>query len=120
MILIKKFEFDAAHNLVNYHGKCERLHGHTYQLIVKLKGTRDHEDMLFDFVELKHLVNENILSEFDHHYLNDFIPQPTAENIAVYIWNKLAPMVKRDNVELYEIEVWETKDSGIVYRGDEV
>lgn len=119
MILIKEFEFDAAHNLINYHGKCERLHGHTYKLVVKLEGTRDHEDMLYDFVELKNLVKEQVLVEFDHHYINYFIQQPTAENIAVYIWNKLAPLVKRENVRLYEIEVWETKTSGIVYNGEE-
>ena len=119
MILIKEFEFDAAHNLINYHGKCERLHGHTYKLVVKLEGTRDHEDMLYDFVELKNLVKEQVLVEFDHHYINDFIQQPTAENIAVYIWNKLAPLVKRENVRIYEIEGWETKTSGIVYNGEE-
>lgn len=119
MILIKEFEFDAAHNLVNYHGKCERLHGHTYKLVVKLSGTRGEEDMVYDFVDLKNLVKDNILVEFDHHYINDFIAQPTAENIAVYIWDKLAPLVKTDNAELYEIEVWETKTSGIVYRGEE-
>ena len=117
MILIKEFEFDAAHNLINYHGKCERLHGHTYRLVVKLCGTPDHEDMIYDFVDLKRLVKENILEEFDHHYINDFIEQPTAENIAVYIWNKLEPLVKTDNAALYEIEVWETKTSGIVYNG---
>ncbi len=119
MILIKQFTFDAAHNLVNYHGKCERLHGHTYKLVVKLEGVRDQEDMLFDFVELKHLVKDTVLEQFDHHYLNDFIPQPTAENIAVYIWDQLEPLVHRDNVHLYEIEVWETADSGIVYRGEQ-
>ena len=119
MILIKEFEFDAAHNLINYHGKCERLHGHTYKLVVKLTGRRNAEDMIYDFVELKNLVKEQVLVEFDHHYINDFIQQPTAENIAVYIWNKLAPLVKRENVRLYEIEVWETKTSGIVYNGEE-
>ena len=118
MILIKEFEFDAAHNLIHYKGKCERLHGHTYKLVVKLEGTRDGEDMVFDYVELKHLVNDKILIEFDHAYLNEFIKQPTAENIAEYIWNKLEPLVKRDNCRLYEIEVWETKTSGLVYRGE--
>jgi queuosine biosynthesis protein QueD len=119
MILIKEFEFDAAHNLINYHGKCERLHGHTYKLVVKLKGTRDYEDMVYDFVDLKNLVKKEILEDFDHHYINDFIKQPTAENIAVYIWDKLEPKVKTDNSRLYEIEVWETKTSGIVYNGEE-
>ena len=119
MILIKTFTFDAAHNLVNYHGKCERLHGHTYKLVVKLSGTRGPEDLGYDFVDLKNLVKENVLDQFDHHYLNDFLPQPTAENIAVYIWEVLEPLVKTDHAKLYEIEVWETKTSGIVYRGEE-
>ncbi len=117
MILIKEFDFDAAHNLIHYHGKCERLHGHTYRLVVKLEGTPDEEDMVYDFTRLKDLVKEEILDEFDHHYINDFIPQPTAENIAVYIWNRLEPLVKTPNAHLAEIEVWETATSGIVYNG---
>ena len=118
MILIKEFEFDAAHNLVNYHGKCEKLHGHTYKLVVKLEGEPDEEGMVFDFVELKNLVNEKIIKEFDHAYLNNIIPQPTAENIAIYTWNKLKAHINRDNSKLYEVQVWETKTSGIVYRGE--
>ncbi len=75
--------------------------------------------MVYDFVDLKKLVKENVLDEFDHHYINEFIPQPTAENIAIYIWDKLEPLVRTPNARLYEIEVWETKDSGITYRGEE-
>ncbi len=117
MILIKEFEFDAAHNLVHYHGKCERLHGHTYKLVVKLEGEPDSEGMIYDFVQLKALVKERVIDKFDHAYLNDIISQPTAENIAVYVWNELKDGIKRDNCRLYEVEVWETKTSGIVYRG---
>lgn len=117
MILIKEFKFDAAHNLIHYHGKCERLHGHTYRLVVKLEGSRDDEGMVFDFSELKNIVNREILSEFDHHYINDFIEQPTAENIAVYIWDRLEPLVRTDHTKLHEIEVWETATSGIIYNG---
>lgn len=119
MLLVKEFHFDAAHNLIHYHGKCERLHGHTYKLIIKLEGKRDAEDMVCDFSDLKKVVRENILSEFDHHYINDFIEQPTAENIAIYIWNKLEPLVRTDHAKLFEIEVWETATQGVVYRGDE-
>ncbi len=118
MILIKEFEFDAAHNLVNYHGKCEKLHGHTYKLVVKLKGKPNEEGMIFDFVELKKIVNEKIISQFDHNYLNNIIPQPTAENIAIYTWDNIVESVKRKNCRLYEIEIWETRTSGIVYRGE--
>lgn len=118
MILVKEFEFDAAHNLVNYHGKCEKLHGHTYKLVIKLEGEPDHEGMVYDFVELKKLVNEKIINIFDHSYLNNIIPQPTAENIAIYTWNKLKEHIDRNNCRLYEVQVWETKTSGIVYRGE--
>lgn len=117
MILIKEFEFDAAHNLIHYHGKCERLHGHTYKMVVKLEGTPDEEGMVYDFVELKNIVKEKIINRFDHAYLNDIITQPTAENIAVFAWNELVNIVQRDNCKLHEIEIWETKTSGIVYNG---
>lgn len=118
MILIKEFEFDAAHNLIHYHGKCERLHGHTYKLVVKLEGEPDTEGMVFDFVELKNIVRSRIIDRLDHAYLNDIIRQPTAENIAVFVWEQLENELKKDNCRLYEIEVWETKTSGIVYRGE--
>jgi 6-pyruvoyltetrahydropterin/6-carboxytetrahydropterin synthase len=75
--------------------------------------------MIYDFVDLKNLVKEHILDEFDHHYINEFIEQPTAENIAVYIWDRLAPLVKTENAHLCEIQVWETKTSGIIYHGEE-
>ena len=118
MILIKEFEFDAAHNLVHYHGKCENLHGHTYKLVVKLEGQPDEEGMIFDFVELKNMVNEKIINKFDHAYLNNIIPQPTAENIAIYTWENLETVINRANCRLYEVAVWATKPSGVIYRGD--
>lgn len=117
MILIKEFEFDAAHNLIHYHGKCEKLHGHTYKMVVKLEGTPDKEGMIYDFIELKNIVKEKIVNKFDHAYINDIIAQPTAENIAIFAWNELVNFVNRDNCKLYEVEIWETRTSGIVYRG---
>lgn len=53
MILVKKFSFEAAHNLTKYHGKCEKLHGHTYRLVVKIEGPLNEEEMVMDFAELK-------------------------------------------------------------------
>lgn len=117
MILIKEFEFDAAHNLTQYHGKCERLHGHTYKLVVKLEGEIGKEGMIFDFLELKKLVKDKIINRFDHSYLNEIMSQPTAENIAIFAWNELENEIKRENCRLFEVEVWETKTSGIAYRG---
>lgn len=117
MILIKEFEFDAAHNLVHYHGKCEKLHGHTYKLVVKIEGEPDKEGMIYDFIELKKAVKEKVVDKLDHAYINDIIPQPTAENIAIFVWNELKDVLNKENSKLYEVEVWETKTSGIVYRG---
>ena len=50
MFVLKEFEFDAAHYLPEYNGKCERLHGHTYKLVVKVEGTPDKEGMVIDFI----------------------------------------------------------------------
>ena len=116
MLLTKDFTFDAAHNLINYHGKCERLHGHTYRLRVVVEGTPDSEGMIIDFIELKAVVKEKILSRLDHSYINEIISQPSAENIALWIWNELEESVKRENCGLYEIHVWETADSRVILR----
>ena len=82
MLLCRDFKFDAAHNLIHYHGKCERLHGHTYHLRVVLEGEPDAEGMIFDFVDLKKAVNELVLDRLDHAYINDIVEQPTAEYIS--------------------------------------
>ena len=120
MLLSKDFKFDAAHNLIHYHGKCERLHGHTYKLRVVLEGQPDSEGMVMDFLELKAIVKEKILSRLDHAYLNDIITQPSAENIAVWIWRELEESLRRENCGLYEVHVWETEDSCVILRREEV
>ena len=119
MFISKDFKFDAAHNLVHYHGKCEKLHGHTYRLRVVLEGTPDSEGMIIDFIELKQIVKDKVISRLDHAYINDIIPQPSAENIAVWIWREIAESVKRENCKLYEVHVWETETSCVtVERSD--
>ena len=116
MLLSKDFKFDAAHNLIHYHGKCEKLHGHTYRLRVVLEGEPDAEGMIIDFLELKRIVNEQVISRLDHAYLNDIMPQPSAENIALWIWRELEEMVSRENCGLYEVHVWETETSCVTLR----
>jgi 6-pyruvoyltetrahydropterin/6-carboxytetrahydropterin synthase len=120
MFLKKEFTFDAAHNLVHYKGKCEKLHGHTYRLVVTIEGTPDHEGMVIDFCELSSLVKERVLSRLDHSYINDFIPQPTAENIALWVWNQLEEALRYPHCCLVEIEVWETATSGVILRKEDV
>ena len=118
MLLIKEFEFDAAHYLPEYHGKCEKLHGHTYKLVVKLKGQPDAEGMVMDFLVLKRIVTEKVLSVLDHACLNEVLSQPSAENIALWVWAQLENELRRDNARLSAVEVWETKTSGVVYQGE--
>lgn len=119
MIVIRTFTFDAAHYVPSYHGKCEALHGHTYKLLVKVEGKRDGEGMVIDFAVLKQIVREHVLNTLDHKCLNDILPVPTAENIAVYVWDKLSVVLRCENYRLAEVEVWETANNGCVYRGEE-
>lgn len=116
MFCVKKiFTFDAAHNLVKYKGKCEKLHGHTYKLEVKVCGDLDDEQMVMDFSELTHIVKEEVLNHLDHAYINDIIQQPTAEMIAKWIWDRLFDKLNTERFKLTEIIVWETPTSCAMY-----
>ena len=105
MFVLKEFEFDAAHYLPEYNGKCERLHGHTYKLVVKVEGTPDKEGMVIDFIRLKNIVKEEVLSKLDHACLNDILKQPSAENISVWVWQRLQKMLRGRNYQPEEVEV---------------
>lgn len=125
VIVSRKAQFNAAHRLYNPNwsfekndevfGKCNNpnYHGHNYQLIVSVKGTIDPETgYVIDMKDLKALIKEHVEDVFDHRNLNldteDFKElNPTAENIAVVIWNKLRPHLKSElelKVVLYETE----------------
>ena len=119
MLLRKEFTFDAAHNLVRYHGKCEALHGHTYRIAVVLNGTLDEEGMIMDFTELSDIVKDRVVSRLDHSYVNDIIEQPTAENIAHWIWDRIETLVRRPNCALSFVEVWETRSNCATLRAED-
>ena len=119
MLLRKEFTFDAAHNLVHYHGKCEALHGHTYRWAVVLEGTPDEEGMILDFCELSRIVEERVLSRLDHSYINDILEQPTAENIANWVWDQIEEEVLRPNCRLSLVEIWETRTSCAALRAED-
>lgn len=98
----KEFEFDAAHHLTKYYGKCERVHGHTYKLLVTVTGELGHNDMLLDFIILKRVVQKHVLSHLDHHDLNNLFENPTTELVALWIWNKLENLEKLLQEELQD------------------
>lgn len=105
MIITREFNFDAAHYLENYDGKCANLHGHTFFLSISLKGNADPKtDMVLDFTKLKAIVNEEIIEVLDHKYLNDVLDfNPTCENIAKWIYDKL----KMRLCDLHSVELKE-------------
>ena len=99
----KEFTFCAAHNLENYKGKCESLHGHTWKIQITVSGSLGEDGIVFDFTEMKKLVNEHIKSRIDHSYLNDMIKQPTAENIGLWVHEQLSPhMPHISMIRVYE------------------
>ncbi|AIS53242.1 6-pyruvoyltetrahydropterin/6-carboxytetrahydropterin synthase [Thermoanaerobacter kivui] len=112
MKVTKIFTFDSAHNLVNYNGKCEELHGHTYKLEVTVEGKPDEEGMVIDFVKLKEIVSEKVIKRLDHKYLNEvFEFNTTCENILLWMWNELKDVLTEDRYRLYKLKLWETSTS---------
>ena len=114
--------FDAAHFLRGYQGKCEALHGHRFQAIVKVSTTEvDNIGMAYDFAELKEHLRD-ILARFDHTCLNNVPPfdkiNPSSENIASTIYNELKPRLARAPVSLTCVEVWESPQTGVAYSPD--
>ncbi len=107
--------FSSAHNLRGYKGKCEDLHGHNWKVEAAVSGKKlDDIGMVMDFKYLKMKLNE-VLEGLDHKYLND-IPyfkkiNPTSENIAKYIYDKLKPFVQ----DLGLVTVWESENSSATY-----
>jgi len=115
VIVRRRFEFEAAHRLPNHPGKCRELHGHSYKLAVEIDRPVDATSgMAIDFGDLKKTVTAAVVARLDHRYLNDLIENPTAERIAVWIWNELTPVLDG----LTEIELHETRRCSVVYRGE--
>ncbi len=118
-------EFAAAHFLKDYHGKCENLHGHNYAVFAHARGNSlDEGGMLLDFSQLKKALR-GVCAELDHTNLNDtpeFSQNPSAERIAVYIFNRLYSELEKINSMsaglLYAVDVFETPTSRARYCKD--
>lgn len=111
--------FSAAHRLENFYGKCEALHGHNWKVEVYLVGDRlDEAGLLKDFGEVKARANE-ILQEIDHKYLNElpaFRQQnPSSENLARYLFERLAGALNGERVRVSKVSVWESENSCASY-----
>jgi len=137
----KEFTFDCAHMLSNHEGLCANVHGHTYKLQVGLVAINTNQEeghpeegMLIDFKELKKLVKQNIVDEYDHAFIHwtggssqeiavanvikeqdmRIVEVPfrtTCENMAKDFFQKLSVLFWGAGVELCYIRLWETPTS---------
>jgi len=108
MILKIKSKFSSAHRLPNYDGDCSNLHGHTWQVVFEIEGPVQPSGMIYDFKLLKTMLKEALP---DHKYLNDFVPNPTAENICAYLFDKISALLADKQLTLKTLEVWENEDA---------
>ncbi|MBK7158822.1 MAG: 6-carboxytetrahydropterin synthase [Ignavibacteria bacterium] len=133
LYITRREHFSSSHKLENsglsqqkneeLFGKCNNFHGHNYYIEVTLAGTPDPEsNYVMDLKLLKQIIHEEILDKVDHKFLNeidmfkDVIP--TTENMAVSFWKALADKVKRENVSLYSVKLYETEKNYVEYRGE--
>ena len=112
-------QFAAAHRLENFNGKCEALHGHNWKVEVFLAGKQlDEAGLLVDFGVIKARTNA-LLEEIDHKYLNEleaFREQnPSSENLARYLFERLSTTLSRDGVRVSRVNVWESDTSRASY-----
>lgn len=118
LISVEK-SFDAAHYLRGYGGRCEKLHGHRFKVVARLKVARLNKiGLAYDFTELKRVLSD-IVDKYDHQCLNDLQPfaraNPSSEIIASTIYNELVPFFK-GKVSVDSVEVWESPESCAVYK----
>jgi 6-pyruvoyltetrahydropterin/6-carboxytetrahydropterin synthase len=116
--------FSSAHQLRGYKGKCENLHGHNYRVEIYARGRElDRTGLLVDFVELKAAADE-VVNYLDHRNINELPPfdeelNPSAENLARYILERVASRVGDERVQVFQVRCFETPTSVATYRVDE-
>ncbi len=110
--LVVKDKFAAAHFIQHYKGKCEKMHGHTFQVEVYIKATElDISGIAIDFTELKAYLKE-ILP--DHKVLNEVYDfSPSAENLSRHIYYTI-----KNKYPVSRVMIWESENAGAMYSED--
>lgn len=103
--------FEAAHNLREYHGKPEPLHGHSWKVEVFVSAEQlDGEGMVADFLDLQAALAP-VIKPFEHAYINEVAPfdrlNPSAENLAAWIHDQLTGRFKKPGCRIERVTVWE-------------
>jgi 6-pyruvoyltetrahydropterin/6-carboxytetrahydropterin synthase len=135
MYLTRRTEFSASHICANPAWDQARNravygananpngHGHNYVLEVTLDGEPDAvTGMVFDLRELKEILNREVVEPMDHRFLNREVAPfdrviPTTENLALEIWRRLEPRLRRASVRLANVRLYETADLYVDYGG---
>ena len=112
-------KFAAAHQLRNYGGRCERLHGHNWRVEVFIAAENLNEiGLAMDFKELKDAANEQ-LAVLEHAFLNEVFPfteiNPSSENIAKWLYESLSKKINTENVQVSMVTVWESDNACASY-----
>lgn len=112
-------DFASAHTLRDYPGACSRLHGHNWKVEVEVTASRlDNVGMGIDFKAIK-TATKKVTAELDHRYLNEIKPfdeiNPTAENIAAYIYQGVSELLNDDRVQVAAVTLWETERACVRY-----
>ena len=111
--------FSAAHNLREYHGKCEALHGHNWKVeITAAADELDRQGMVIDFVEFKRRARE-VIEALDHKYLNEIPPfdalNPSSEHIARHLFDEVDRRLPPPGPRVVRVRVWESPTSSATY-----
>lgn len=116
-----KTSFCAAHNLKGYDGDCQNVHGHNFGVIVVAKVKKlNPVGFGMDFKELKKEI-EFFLKQLDHKHLNNLDPfkelNPTAEHIAIWIFDSLSAKINSENVKVANVTIEESEKYSATYYG---
>jgi 6-pyruvoyltetrahydropterin/6-carboxytetrahydropterin synthase len=111
--------FSAAHLLAEIGGKCETLHGHNFKVEITVGADQlNSNGLLIDFRILKKYLGE-VLEAIDHKHLNalSFFTDvnPSAENIAQYIYEQMDAKVKTAGVRMVRVKIWESENASVTY-----
>jgi len=119
--LTVKSEFSAAHALRGYEGNCANVHGHNWSVELTVRSeTLTPIGLAVDFRELKSVLRETLV-ELDHRNLNEIPPfdqlSPSSENIAKWLFDRMAPAVERLAGQLAAVRVAENDNCSVSYDG---
>ncbi|HEX23191.1 MAG TPA: 6-carboxytetrahydropterin synthase QueD [Chromatiales bacterium] len=112
-------DFASAHTLRDYPGACSRMHGHNWKVEAEVEAsTLDEVGMAVDFRVIRQAVKK-LTDRLDHYYLNEIPPfdeiNPTAENIAAYLYRGLSEALNDERIRVQAITLWETERACVRY-----